>query len=330
MTTTSVAVEESAPRLAGDEPVVVRADRLTKRFGDVLAVDDLSFALERGTVTGFLGPNGAGKTTTLRMLLHLVAPTTGQALVFGGRYQDLERPASRVGAVLEAADFHPGRSGRDHLFALALALAGDREGGGWFLGRERAAAKRVDRVLDLVELTAAAHRRVGGYSLGMRQRLGLAGALLGDPELLILDEPANGLDPEGVRWLRNFMRSFAADGKTVLVSSHVLAEVQQTVDQVVIINKGRLVAFEPLAGLTAHLGGGVRVRAPGAHRLQQELEREGIRATLLDGDELLVEGESSARIGELAFAAGIPLHELVPRASSLEDVFLELTTEEPS
>jgi len=308
----------------------VRADRLTKRFGDVLAVDDLSFALERGTVTGFLGPNGAGKTTTLRMLLHLVAPTTGQALVFGGRYQDLERPASRVGAVLEAADFHPGRSGRDHLFALALALAGDREGGGWFLGRERAAAKRVDRVLDLVELTAAAHRRVGGYSLGMRQRLGLAGALLGDPELLILDEPANGLDPEGVRWLRNFMRSFAADGKTVLVSSHVLAEVQQTVDQVVIINKGRLVAFEPLAGLTAHLGGGVRVRAPGAHRLQQELEREGIRATLLDGDELLVEGESSARIGELAFAAGIPLHELVPRASSLEDVFLELTTEEPS
>ena len=330
MTTTSVAVEESAPRLAGDEPVVVRADRLTKRFGDVLAVDDLSFALERGTVTGFLGPNGAGKTTTLRMLLHLVAPTTGQALVFGGRYQDLERPASRVGAVLEAADFHPGRSGRDHLFALALALAGDREGGGWFLGRERAAARRVDRVLDLVELTAAAHRRVGGYSLGMRQRLGLAGALLGDPELLILDEPANGLDPEGVRWLRNFMRSFAADAKTVLVSSHVLAEVQQTVDQVVIINKGRLVAFEPLAGLTAHLGGGVRVRAPGAHRLQQELEREGIRATLLDGDELLVEGESSARIGELAFAAGIPLHELVPRASSLEDVFLELTTEEPS
>ena len=330
MTTTSVAVEESAPRLAGDELVVVRADRLTKRFGDVLAVDDLSFALERGTVTGFLGPNGAGKTTTLRMLLHLVAPTTGQALVFGGRYQDLERPASRVGAVLEAADFHPGRSGRDHLFALALALAGDREGGGWFLGRERAAAKRVDRVLDLVELTAAAHRRVGGYSLGMRQRLGLAGALLGDPELLILDEPANGLDPEGVRWLRNFMRSFAADAKTVLVSSHVLAEVQQTVDQVVIINKGRLVAFEPLAGLTAHLGGGVRVRAPGAHRLQQELEREGIRATLLDGDELLVEGESSARIGELAFAAGIPLHELVPRASSLEDVFLELTTEEPS
>ena len=308
---------------------VIRAEHLTKRFAEVLAVDDLSFALERGTVTGFLGPNGAGKTTTLRMLLHLVEPTSGQALVFGGRYQDLERPANRVGAVLEAADFHPGRSGHDHLFSLALAL-GHSGGGNWFLGRERAARQRVDAVLELVELTAAARRRVGGYSLGMRQRLGLAGALLGDPELLILDEPANGLDPEGVRWLREFMRSFAAEGKTVLVSSHVLAEVQQSVDQVVIINKGKLVTFEPLARLTAHIGGGVRVRAPGAHRLQKKLEAQGVRSSLLDGDELLVEGAPSAQIGELAFAAGIPLHELVPEASSLEDVFLELTAKEPS
>jgi ABC-2 type transport system ATP-binding protein len=281
-------------------------------------------------VTGFLGPNGAGKTTTLRMLLHLVEPTGGQALVFGGRYQDLERPASRVGAVLEAADFHPGRSGHDHLFALALALGRERDGGNWFLARERAARQRVDRVLELVELSAAGGRRVGGYSLGMRQRLGLAGALLGDPELLILDEPANGLDPEGVRWLRDFMRGFAAEEKTVLVSSHVLAEVQQTVDQVVIINKGRLVTFEPLGQLTAHLSGGVRVRAPGAHRLHRELEAHGIRSSLLDGDELLAEGATSAEIGELAYAAGIPLHELVPESSSLEDVFLELTAEEPS
>ncbi|HEU5206841.1 MAG TPA: ATP-binding cassette domain-containing protein [Gaiellaceae bacterium] len=309
---------------------MIRAEHLTKRFGKVLAVDDLSFALQRGTVTGFLGPNGAGKTTTLRMLLHLVEPTSGQALVFGGRYQDLERPASRVGAVLEAADFHPGRSGRDHLFALALALGGEREDGNWFLGRERSAAKRVDTLLDLVELKSAGRRRVGSYSLGMRQRLGLAGALLGDPELLILDEPANGLDPEGVRWLRDFMRSFAAGGKTVLVSSHVLAEVQQTVDQVVIINKGKLVTFEPLAQLTARLTGAVRVRAPGAHRLQAALAAEGIRSTLLDGDELLVDGAPGARIGELAFAAGIPLHELTPESSSLEDVFLELTAEEPS
>ena len=308
---------------------MIRAEHLTKRFGDVLAVDDLSFALERGTVTGFLGPNGAGKTTTLRMLLHLVEPTAGQALVFGGRYQDLERPASRVGAVLEAADFHPGRSGHDHLFSLALAL-GHSGGGNWFLGRERAARQRVDAVLELVELSSAGRRRVGGYSLGMRQRLGLAGALLGDPELLILDEPANGLDPEGVRWLREFMRGFAAEGKTVFVSSHVLAEVQQSVDQVVIINKGKLVTFEPLAHLTMRISGGVRVRAPGAHRLQKELEAHGIRSSLLDGDELLVDGAPSAQIGELAFATGIPLHELVPESSSLEDVFLELTAKEPS
>jgi ABC-2 type transport system ATP-binding protein len=316
-------------QLAADS-AVIRADHLTKRFGDVLAVNDLTFALERGTVTGFLGPNGAGKTTTLRMLLHLVQPTAGRALVFGGRYQDLERPASRVGAVLEAADFHPGRSGRDHLFSLALALGREADGGQWFFGRERAAAERVDAVLELVELAAAGRRRVGSYSLGMRQRLGLAGALLGDPELLILDEPANGLDPEGVRWLRTFMRGFAAEGKTVLVSSHVLAEVAQTVDQVIIINEGKLVTFEPLARLTAKLTGAVRVRAPGAHQLQEVLAAEGIRSTLLDGDELLVEGAPSARVGELAFAAGFPLYELVPESTSLEDVFLELTAKEPS
>ena len=327
--TLPIAAKKSVKWSVG-EGAVIRAEHLTKRFGDVLAVDDLSFALQRGTVTGFLGPNGAGKTTTLRMLLHLVEPTSGHAFVFGGRYQDLERPASRVGAVLEAADFHPGRSGRDHLFALALALGGEREDGNWFLGRERSAAKRVDTMLDLVELGSASRRRVGSYSLGMRQRLGLAGALLGNPELLILDEPANGLDPEGVRWLRDFMRNFAAGGKTVLVSSHVLAEVQQTVDQVVIINKGKLVTFEPLAQLTARLTGAVRVRAPGAHRLQAALAVEGIRSTLLDGDELLVDGAPGAQIGELAFAAGIPLHELTPESSSLEDVFLELTAEEPS
>ena len=329
MATQTVRTRVPAAAALTDDGVVVRTEHLTKRFGDTLAVDDLSFALKRGTVTGFLGPNGAGKTTTLRMLLHLVEPTAGRALVFGGRYQDLERPASRVGAVLEAADFHPGRSGRDHLFALALAL-GHLGRGNWFLGRERAARQRVDAVLELVELTGAANRRVGSYSLGMRQRLGLAGALLGDPELLILDEPANGLDPEGVRWLRDFMRNLAADGKTVLVSSHVLAEVQQTVDQVVIINKGKLVTFEPLARLTRHISSGVRVRAPGAHRLHKELEVNGIRSSLLDGDELLVEGAPSAPIGELAFAAGIARHELIPEASSLEDVFLELTAEEPT
>ena len=323
----TVAVPDVAAPVVGDE-AVVRAEHLSKRFGEVLAVDDLSFALQRGTVTGFLGPNGAGKTTTLRMLLHLVEPTAGRALVFGGRYQDLERPATRVGAVLESADFHPGRSGRDHLVSLALALARGDVAERSFLERERAARRRAERVLQLVELEGAARRRVGGYSLGMRQRLGLAGALLGEPELLILDEPANGLDPEGVRWLRDFMRSFAADGNTVFVSSHVLAEVAQTVDQVVIINKGRLVAFSPLAALTAQLVGAVRVRAPGAVRLQKALKAEGIRSTLLDGNELSVEGAPSARVGEIAFAAGLPVHELMPASSSLEDVFLELTAKE--
>jgi ABC-2 type transport system ATP-binding protein len=319
---------EHASSVVKDGPVV-RVEHLSKRFGGVVAVDDLSFALQRGTVTGFLGPNGAGKTTTLRMLLHLVQPTAGRAFVFGRRYQDLERPAAHVGAVLEAADFHPGRSGRDHLFALALALGCDREEGHWFLAREQAAARRVDAVLELVELSAAANRRVGSYSLGMRQRLGLAGALLGDPELLVLDEPANGLDPEGVRWLRDFMRSFASEGKTVFVSSHVLAEVAQTVDQVVIINRGKLVAFEPLGKLTARVTGAVRVRAPAAQRLQATLQERGIKATLLDGNELLVEGAASAQVGEIAFAAGMPLHELIPESSSLEEIFLELTAEEP-
>ncbi len=324
------AVGELPAAVAVDGDAVVRAEHLTKRFGGLVAVDDLSFALARGTVTGFLGPNGAGKTTTLRMLLDLVEPTTGRALVLGDRYANLDRPADRVGAVLEAADFHPGRSGRDHLCALALALGQAAGGDRSFRGRERSAGQRVDAVLALVELSGAARRRVGSYSLGMRQRLGLAGALLGDPELLILDEPANGLDPEGVRWLRGFLREFAADGKTVLVSSHALAEVEQTVDQVLIIDKGRLVDFSPLSDLTARLSGGVRVRAPGAARLQSALAGEGISSTLDSPNELRVEGASSARVGEIAYRAGVPLHELAAERSTLEDVFLELTTEGPT
>jgi ABC-2 type transport system ATP-binding protein len=204
------------------------ATHLTKRYGDVVAVDDLTFALEPGTITGFLGPNGAGKTTTLRLVLGLAEPTHGTALVFGRAYRQLEDPVRRVGAVLESDDFDPGRSGRNHLRALALAAG---------IGLER-----VDEVLALVELSAAADRAVRTYSLGMRQRLGLAGALLGDPELLVLDEPANGLDPAGVHWLRGFLRRFADGGGTVLICSHVLAEVAQTVDSVLILSRGRLVA----------------------------------------------------------------------------------------
>jgi ABC-2 type transport system ATP-binding protein len=221
---------------AVDDAAVVAVRTLTKRFGNIIAVDDLTFSLGRGTVTGFLGPNGAGKTTTLRLLLGLAEPTAGEALVFGRRYRDLVQPARRVGAVLETGDFHPGRSGRDHL--RSLALAAEIEPG------------RVEEALKLVELGSAAERRVRTYSLGMRQRLGLATALLGDPELLVLDEPANGLDPAGVHWLRGFLRRFADRGRTVLVSSHMLAEAAQTVDEVVIIDRGRLVATGRIDELT--------------------------------------------------------------------------------
>jgi ABC-2 type transport system ATP-binding protein len=229
---------QAKPRLApasSREPVVI-ASSLTKRFGDVVAVDELTFSLEPGTVTGFLGPNGAGKTTTLRLLLGLAEPTGGEALVFGRRYRELDDPARSVGAVLESNDFHPGRSGRDHLRALALAAEIPRS--------------RVEEVLEMVELERVAGRRAKTYSLGMRQRLGLAGALLGDPELLILDEPANGLDPAGVHWLRRFLRGFVEQGRTVLVSSHILSEVAQTVDQIVIIDRGQLRAAGRLAELT--------------------------------------------------------------------------------
>jgi ABC-2 type transport system ATP-binding protein len=220
---------------AGDP--VVEVSSLTKRYGEVVAVDGVTFSLRSGTVTGFLGPNGAGKTTTLRLLLGLAEPTTGVALVFGRRYRELDQPARRVGAVLESNDFHPGRSGHNHLRALALAA--------------EIPAARVEEVLELVEIEDVADRRVKTYSLGMRQRLGLAAALLGDPELLVLDEPANGLDPAGVHWLRTFLRRYAQRGRTVLVSSHVLAEVALAVDQVVIIDRGQLVAIATLEELAS-------------------------------------------------------------------------------
>jgi ABC-2 type transport system ATP-binding protein len=218
----------------GNDPVV-SVQNLTKRYGDVLAVDGLRFVLERGTITGFLGPNGAGKTTTLRLLLGLARPTSGEALVFGRPYRELVVAPRRVGALLESGDFDPGRTGRNHLRALALATGIRYE--------------RVDALLEVVELEPAADRRVGSYSLGMRQRLGLAVALLGDPELLVLDEPANGLDAAGVHWLRGFLRQFATQGRTVLISSHILAEVAQSVDQVIIIDQGRLIATTSIVEL---------------------------------------------------------------------------------
>jgi ABC-2 type transport system ATP-binding protein len=292
---------------------VVQSESLSKRYGDVLAVDNLTFAIEAGTITGFLGPNGAGKSTTLRMLLGLAKPTSGHSTVFGSPYDQLATPALRIGAVLEATDFHPGRSGRDHLRSL-----------GWAVGIPDA---RVDEVLSLVELQSASKRRVKGYSLGMRQRLGLASALLGNPDLLVLDEPANGLDPEGVRWLRDFLRDFASGGRTVLISSHVLAEIAQTVDQVLIINHGRLVAESTLDELTARVGGVVRVQSPQLDILAELLQREGIVTTRSNDHALFAQGTTKEHVGDVALAAGVAIHELVTEGSSLEEVFLDLTSE---
>jgi ABC-2 type transport system ATP-binding protein len=231
----SLTTSVPAPADAGTPAPAVSVRGLSKRYGEVIAVEELTFTLERGTITGFLGPNGAGKTTTLRLLLGLAEPTAGEALVFGQRYRELEDPLHKVGAVLESGDFDPGRSGRNHLRTLALATG--------------SAYQPVEELLELVELTRAADRPVKTYSLGMRQRLGLAVALLGDPELLLLDEPANGLDPAGVHWLRGFLHRLASDGRTVLVSSHVLAEVAQTVQRAMIISGGRLAGVLELDAL---------------------------------------------------------------------------------
>jgi ABC-2 type transport system ATP-binding protein len=290
---------------------VIEVVDLRKRFRKTTAVDGLTFKVRDGLITGFLGPNGAGKTTTLRILLGLVHPTSGKATIDARRYRLLEEPARRVGAVLEATNFHPKRSGRNHLRVLAAAAG--------------IPTSRVDELLDFVGLGSVARRRVGGYSLGMRQRLSVAGALLGDPQLLVLDEPANGLDPEGIRWLRDFLRGFAAEGRTVFISSHVLGEMQQLADEVVIIHHGRLVAHDPVEQLTARATGGARVRSPQAERLRELLARDGVEASV-DGDRVLTTAPAE-RVGEIAASNGIVLHELTAEATSLEEAFLELTAE---
>jgi ABC-2 type transport system ATP-binding protein len=287
---------------------------LTKQFGKVVAVRELSFTVPAGTISGFLGPNGAGKTTTLRSLLGLVYPDAGSATIDGRPYVAIENPARSVGAVLEAASFHKGRSGRNHLRWIASAAA--------------IPDSRVDEVLALVELTDAARRRVGGYSLGMRQRLALAAALLGDPRVLILDEPANGLDPQGIRWLRDFLRRLRDEGRTILVSSHVLSEIAQTVDNVVIIHRGRFVTQGTVEEIAGRAAGGVRVRSPRRDRLRELLAAQGLTATAFEEDGLGVADTTPARVGEIAAAGGIVLHELVAEAGTLEEAFLELTRAE--
>ncbi len=284
---------------------------LTKQFDTVLAVDDLTFSVGPGRVTGFLGPNGAGKTTTLRCLLGLVAPTSGSATIDGKHYHDLPHPMRIVGSALEATGFHPGRSAQNHLRVLARAAGIDE--------------RRVPEVLELVGLVDSATRTVGGFSLGMRQRLQLAAALLGDPGVLLLDEPANGLDPEGIAWLRAFLRYLAGQGRTVLVSSHVLSEVEQTVDDVVIIANGRLVRACPLDELTAGHSH-VVVRTPTPQQLADALAAHapGARVSTEDGSLHVVDADA-ATIGHIAFGAQVELHELRPASSDLEEVFLSLT-----
>jgi len=303
-----------APAFAPEQGVVDVVG-LSKRFGAVRAVEDLSFTVTPGRVTGFLGPNGAGKTTTLRLLLGLATPDAGTATIGGRRYSDRPSPARHVGAALEASSVHPGRTARDHLRVYAPQVG--------------VADARCDEVLALVGLTDAANRRTGGFSLGMRQRLALATTLLGDPQVLLLDEPANGLDPEGIAWLRNFLRYLAAQGRTVLVSSHVLSEVEQTVDDVVIIARGRLVHESSLAELEAMARPAVRISSPDAAGLAALVTEQGWdHSTRFDSPlTAVVYDQHCPRVGQAAFARSLPLHELAPAGTSLESLFLQLTAD---
>ncbi|NQX11644.1 ATP-binding cassette domain-containing protein [Microbacteriaceae bacterium VKM Ac-2855] len=288
---------------------------LTKRFGAVEAVSDLSATVQPGRVTGFLGPNGAGKTTTLRMLLGLVAPSSGTATFGGTPYRSLPHPLRTVGSALEAASFHPGRSGRNHLRVVAQAAGLPRE--------------RVDVALAQVGMLDAADRRVGGYSLGMRQRLGLAGALLGDPRVLVLDEPINGLDPEGIKWIRGFLQQLAQEGRTVLISSHLLSEVQQSVDDVVIVSHGRLVHSGTLDSLEGDGATRVLADSPNRPALRAALESAGLAVVELRTG-LDVRGADAAAVGHLAFVAGVELSALGQKHAGLEEAFLAVVGEEVS
>jgi ABC-2 type transport system ATP-binding protein len=298
--------------MSDDGRIVV--DDLTKVFrGNVRAVDRLSFTVEPGSVTGFLGPNGAGKTTTLRMVLGLVRPTNGRATIGGQVYRHLANPTAAVGAALESSSFHPARTARNHLRILCTV-------GG-------IPVARADEVLDLVGLRDSAKRKVRGYSLGMRQRLALAAALLGDPRVLVLDEPANGLDPDGIRWLRGLLRHLADQGRTVLVSSHQLNEVQEIADRVVILNHGRLVQSGSIDELTAG-SDSVIVRSPNLAALHTALTGQPIQVEPLDATGLRIRGLSAAQVGHLAFTGGVELHELSNQRFDLEELFFALTSEQ--
>ncbi|MEV0283137.1 MULTISPECIES: ABC transporter ATP-binding protein [unclassified Kribbella] len=286
---------------------------LTKRYGDVLAVDELSFEVPAGQVTGFLGPNGAGKSTTMRIVMGLDRPTAGTALVNGQRFVELTEPLNQVGALLDAGAMHPGRTGRGHL------RIGARSNG--------IPLRRVEEVIEQVGLGSAARRRIKGYSLGMRQRLGIAAALLGDPQVLLFDEPVNGLDLDGVRWIRALLRGFADEGRTVLVSSHLMSEMQLIADRIVIIGRGRLIAEAPVDEILRGLGGQrVRIRTPQIDVLQEALaDRAAVERTA--ADELEVTGLTAKELGDLAYSLGLPVHHLAGLEQSLEHAYLALTEE---
>jgi ABC-2 type transport system ATP-binding protein len=292
---------------------VIVAEAVTKRYGEVLAVDELSFSVPPGRVTGFLGPNGAGKTTTMRMLLGLAAPTSGRILTNGRPYVDHPAPMREVGALLEAGAVHPGRRARDHLRWLARSNA--------------IPLRRVDEVLGAVGLESVAGKRIGTFSLGMNQRLGIAAAILGDPAVLVFDEPVNGLDPEGIVWIRSLFRALAQEGRTVFVSSHLMSEMALTADHVIVIGRGKLLADAPIGDLTRRSAGTVLVRTPSREQFAALLMADGAKVDVDEDDALRVSAMTAPQIGESAARYGIALHELTPQHASLEEAFFELTGE---
>jgi ABC-2 type transport system ATP-binding protein len=291
---------------------MIEAIGLTKRYGKTVAVDDLSFTIEPGRVTGFLGPNGAGKSTTMRMILGLDRPTAGRVLIDGKQYAQLDRPLRTVGALLDAKWVHPNRSARAHLL--------------WLAKSNGLPDRRVDEVLDMVGLAKVAKRRAGGFSLGMSQRLGIAGALLGDPKVLLFDEPVNGLDPEGILWIRQFMQGLAAEGRTVLVSSHLLSEMAVTATDLVVIGRGKLISQSSTTEFVERsTENTVRVRSPHADKLGAMLADKGFTVRQDADGSLDVSGAQSDEIGDIAAAGGVVLHELSPQRGSLEQAFMQLT-----
>jgi ABC-2 type transport system ATP-binding protein len=292
---------------------MIKVEHLTKRYQDTLAIDDLDFEVHPGVVTGFLGPNGSGKSTTMRVILGLDHPTKGRATVKGKRYAELRDPLHEVGALLDAKAIHPGRSARNHLRALAAS--------------NRIPFSRVDEVLEFAGIASVANKKVGNFSLGMSQRLGIAGALLGDPEILLFDEPVNGLDPEGIRWIREFFRSLANEGRTVFVSSHLMSEMAVSADQIIVIGRGKFITQGSIDSLTATAKGTVFVRASNHQQLQSALREHHATVTEVNDEGLSVSDLSAEEVGQIAFDAGIVLYELTPQRASLEEVFMDLTSD---